>query len=171
MIPPKRILNSLLPISLVCLACRSAPGNSTAASDGPHIEFAISLLAEDSSQTLDSVWSQNDAADTVWILISGANGLILSSVSIDLIAEHQAEGDPIHPPAPAPQVISWATFKDVRVDSLPAESRGRLLVAVRPSALQEQAQTQAGDLWATTINVRVQLGSIVLTRSIDLLWD
>ena len=169
---PPAILRVLLPATLAGLACRGVPAKDTsAATHAPQVQFAIVSLDGDSTSALDSVWSQNDDVDSVDVLISDAGGLVISSVDVNLVIEHRSEGDAVQRAAAAPEVISWVTLRNVAVDSLLGESRGRRLLTLRPSALQKHVAARGADLWVVSVNMSILLPSRPVTRSLELLWD
>lgn len=166
------ILRAVVFTTLVLLSCQDAArGRLDTSTHVPQIEFAIRSLDGDSTQPSDSVWSQNDNRDSVGIVISDGKGLTLSTVSIELLTERSVEGDPVRPPPADPRVVTWKTFTNVTVDSLPGVSRGRQLLTLRPSVMQQEVHDQSSDRWIRSIRVQIQFDGAEVARSFDLLWD
>jgi hypothetical protein len=153
----------------------AASGKDRVASEAPRpsIQFHITPLVVSAADTVrnDSVWSQNDYVDSITILITGADGMVVPHVGIQLLLEPRVEGD--GPVGAAAQVtVSWRTFTDVNVDSLPKVFHSRLLLAVQPSELWRGSDGRAKNLFPSKVRVQMRLKSgIIVSRSLDLLWD
>src|SRR5262245_30750015 len=81
--------------SFIFMSCGGTTPGAFSARE-PRIRFVLHEFVPDSGRTLsvqDSVWSQNTHRDSVLVLVSGADGMVLPVVSIDVVAKEQFEGD------------------------------------------------------------------------------
>jgi len=163
--------------SFLSICCGgTTPKAGSSATNDAQVRFVIHRLAPDSGRTLsahDSVWSQNDDRDSVLVLVSGADGVVLSLVSIHVVAGERFEGDALRnttaveqPPVPV------TMLRNVLTDSLPLIDGARIVWRFRPSELQDQISKRGSDLWLNSMIVRIQpVSGPVIQRSLEFLWD
>jgi hypothetical protein len=144
------------------------------------VQFVIHHLGTGQQKTADSVWSQNDNRDSVAVLIVGGEGVVLSSVSVELVVALRAEGDAdINSSLPS-DTIPWKALTNVPVDSLPLVQTARLLFYIQPSQLQEEigrnrrsiVQSVEVGSWVEAVRVRISWPPAhERSRWLELLWD
>jgi len=148
--------------------------------EGPRLQFVIRHLEAGQKETVDSVWSQNDNRDSVAVVIVGGEGMVLSSVNVELGVAERAEGDAYINASLPSHAIPWKVLTNVAVDTLPLLQAARVLFYIRPSQLQEEIgrnrkfvvdSVEVG-LWVESVKVRISWPPAhERSWSLGLLWD
>lgn len=150
---------------------------STANRGEPAVSFYVRpLVAPDSGpeQRPASVWSQNDYVDSISILVTGADRMVLAEFAVDLSGRPTVEGDASVPSHRLiPKVVRWMRLTDIKVDTLPLTPVGRRLLVFRPSALWDAYRAKAGgQLVVDSLHVTVHVADgPEFENGLALLWD